>query len=191
METTASLLNLYINEPSKALRRMSDSRPVGFILAVYAASMFSFVLGWNIYMESTAASLGPALTSGFVFFFGMGIAKMFLVACLFHFLAGWFGQGGSAKSCFLLLMMNCSPFALFTPLVLLLAPLESGLVLLALLLIGVMWFVLNIRGLQENYRMGVQAALFTVLSPIILGLVSVAFFFGWSIFALIIAAVFS
>lgn len=192
MESQIALLNLFITDPRRAFRRMSDSRPMGLAMLVLVMALFSSSVA-NIVLNAPSAGAIPVkLTIGIIFSVLFKLVSVGAVACLYHFIAGLYGAGGSAKSCFVLMLMTLAPNILLTPFALLFSPLGSTAVFPMSLVyfgLGLVSFILAAIALQENYRMEFGNALVTAFSPIIVGIPVMVLAFSGMVYSLVEAII--
>lgn len=170
MESSSlTLIPAYLSNPRRTLRRLSDAKPFGLALFMFMLAVFARGLAYTIVTDVPRTLALYSITIEVGFWIGLHFLYIFLQSGIVHWVVTSSGSGGNPRSCLTLLLFNWTPYLLFVPLALLVAPLGSaGIFLLLLAEIPFFFQVLylNTIGVQENYRTTFQQAFFAVLTPL-------------------------
>lgn len=166
------LLYTYLTKPREAIRYILDNPPHIFILALFLIAMLNSHLsgGYSQVMNSSAASL--YLSLGLLLKVAVTFFGLMIIAAIIHFISDLFGCGGSVSGLFMAFLFSFVPYLFLSPV--LFFPKTVSLLFSFACFVWVV--LLQVKSIQEVYRLSSLKALVIFLSPFVFLLIMLPMF---------------
>lgn len=162
MNNTSELLYTYFTNPREAIRYVLDHPPTVTIFLLFFFALFNGQIAESLYAAPFAKQVGLVVLFGFLFKVIMTILLLFIFSAFVHFFADLFGTTGSVTGLFMTFMLSLSPFIFAAPIAIV-----SPTFFIKISLLLILWsLILQIKGIQEVYRISVAKALIAYFLPI-------------------------
>lgn len=161
MNSRTQLLTLFLARPREAMRIILDNPPFGLITVIFLFSLVNIHIASGLIYSDVISSMGMYLTFGFIMKIAGFLLTFLVLVSLIHFSSEFIGTTASVSGLYALFMMSLTPFILSVPAVLVSSKFYSIIVFVL-----VIWtIVLQIKAVQENYRISAGKAIFVYVLP--------------------------